>query len=258
MRKIGVCAWVMPQKKEELFTLAANMGLAAISPEYALPPDASIEDVHAWEKELHGLAARHHIELPIVGVNTLGAYGMSKKERFPQVKQCLDLAIPAATEAGALAVHLPSFGPGEIHTGPELEQTIRCLEYALALGERYSIGIGHEAVLPPEWYDVILHYLSSPKFFMLYDNENLSKHRYDEAKIYHRYCESYRHAHIKSSNAATGMPEPLGISAEPALDALAAHGFSGWLLLETDYKRLTDRSIQTNMLRGDIQFLLSR
>lgn len=259
-KKIGICAWNLPFQDEALFEFVKGADLSGISPEFDYEAVHSTAQIEAWCLKWSGPADEYGIELPILGVNTLGLYGMSKKEQFLEVKRILELAILSAAAMKAEGVHLPCFGASAVNSDEELEQTIRCLEYAVTLGEKYQVQIGLESILSEEMYSKILNNIDSPVFYLLYDNENLLHSGQDPTVSYLKYSKVYRHAHIKNSNQESDMPELLSANKEyggvgAVLEQLSNKKFSGWMLLETDYKKLKNKDEMQNMVKADAEFL---
>ena len=172
----GVTQWEAPYQGEELLAWAKKIGLKTVSIEFdskACTDDPSTEEwAIGWRKNLE----KYSLEPSILAINVLCDIGMSRPERETDCMYNISLALKAARAMGAPAVHMPSFFDGWIYNREQLDQTIKCLKYACELGERYGVKIGHEAVLPDEYYDIVLEELKEYEgtLYMLFDNENMS------------------------------------------------------------------------------------
>ena len=260
MNKIGICSWCLPFSGEELFQYVKSAGMSDIRFDFDYEKCKSPESRKAWCDEWIEFARKNDCQYSIMAINILVTYGMSKEENFEEIKKILESAIPAAAAIGVPCVHMPSFINGEIHTEAEFEQTMKCLEYAVELGEKYNVQIGHESVLSDDLNTIILDRIKSPVFFLLYDNENLLRNNLNPVTTYTNFAEIYRHAHLKLSNPETGMSELLANSEEfggisAVLEAMKSRNFSGTIRLETDYKKVNDFDTMDSMIKEDIMFI---
>ena len=257
---IGVTQWEAPYQGEELLAWAKEIGLSTISMEFdskACTDEAATEEwALQWKKDL----TRYGLEPSILAINVLCDIGMSRPEREAECKYNISLALKAARAMGAPAVHMPSFFEGWIESREELDQTIRCLKYACDLGRKYGVKIGHEAVLPEEFYDIVLEELKEYEgtLFMLFDNENMSSRGIDPVPVYRKYAPHYIHAHLK--HGRDGRPYPIAQDdrfggVRGILKAMEEQGFRGWIIFESGYKSAGSPQEAEAILRDDIAFV---
>lgn len=258
----GVTQWEAPYQGEELLAWAKKIGLKTVSIEFdskACTDDPSTEEwAIGWRKKLE----KYGLEPSILAINVLCDIGMSRPERETDCMYSISLALKAARAMGAPAVHMPSFFDGWIYNREQLDQTIKCLKYACGLGERYGVKIGHEAVLPDEYYDIVLEELKGYEgtLYMLFDNENMSSRGIDPVPVYKKYAPKYIHAHLK--HGRDGVPYPIvqdvrfgGV--RNVLKAMDEQGFRGWIIFESSYKSARTPQEAEAILREDMAFVES-
>lgn len=239
MKGLGVCEWSLPYRGEELFDWMSKHGVDNISVGFDYDACQTEESQKAWCGKYQELAKKYGIDFSILALNTLCDYGMNQKEHEETVKDILGKGIKTAALLGAPAVHLPSFGQGEIKSAEELPQVIKMLQYACRLGEQYQIQIGYESPLDVKDLQYVTENVHGETFYMLFDNENVSLRGIDPVALYEAFPDHYIHSHLKAGMAEEDS-RPLATITEfgglkPLAEAMKKHGFDGWIILETDY-----------------------
>lgn len=239
IKRLGVCAWSVPLKGEELFAWLQKQEVGNVSIEFDYDACQTEAGRQTWCQGYRELAERYGVDFSILAVNILCTHGMNKKENEDLVKDILEKAVQTAAFLGAPAIHMPSFVAGEIRSAEELEQVIVILNYACRLGEQYNVQIGYECPMGEEDLGHVLENVSGATFYMLFDNENVSLRGIDPTALYQKYQKWYRHTHLKTASSEKFI-RPLreetsfgGI--RKVMEAMKENGFDGWIISESDY-----------------------
>ena len=263
MKGFGVCAWSVPLEGEELFQWLKENGVQNVSVDFNYDVCKEESGMHEWCASYRSLAEKYGIEISIMAMNVLCKYGMCHKENEEIIRDILKVAFRAAKELGAGAMHLPSFVDGEIHSREELDQTIVCLKTAAALGEEFDFPVGYESPLPAEDVKYVLSQVSGKTFFLLFDNENVSLRGIEPENLYRSTPEMYLHTHLKAGSSKDASLRPLEEEAavgglKPLIAAMKEHGFDGWVISESSYKKEADRAVWEEVFRKDRDFVMAQ
>ena len=259
IRGIGITEWEAPFRDERLCPWAASLGLDTVSMEFDAQRCRDEADARSWALGWKEDLEKNGLVPSILGINVLCSTGMQLAENEEACRRYVELAMYAAYVMNAPCVHLPSFLDGWIENEAQLAQALKIIGYACSLGERYGIETGYESVLWDEGYETVLSDVTSPAFFLLFDNENLSSRGKDPLRAYLRYPELYRHAHFK--HAAQGdRPAPVREDTrfggpDAVIRAMREHGFDGWVILESYYKKAGSVREAEELVRDDLSYL---
>ncbi|SHH45595.1 sugar phosphate isomerase/epimerase family protein [Clostridium grantii] len=243
MVKIGICAWVLPIKEEDVFEFASSIGFQGVDIDLGKNNNGfKLEDKDLQAKYLQ-LAEKYDVEICTLALNTMcdKNYGMSHKENFENVKAVFDIGFKVAKEMGVKTIQIPSFFDGKIEDTQQLEQTIECLKYASYLGEKYDIFVGTENGVSTEDNLIILEKVNSNKLFIYYDTQN--PYRFsalDNVKIAEDLHKYVREIHAKDSFPDGSIELYLGqgdTRFKEAIKVFAENDFNGWIQLESEYKK---------------------
>lgn len=259
LKRFGVCEWSVPLEGEALFAWLGQHGVGNVSIDFDYETCKDEAKRKIWCQERRAFSEKYGVDLSILAINILCTYGMNQKVQETLVKDILEKGIQTAAEVGTPAVHLPSFVNGEIKSREELEQVIVILNYACRLGEKYQVQIGYECPLGAEDLGYLLERVSGENFYMLFDNENVSLRGIDPTALYEKYKKWYKHTHLKTASAEKTI-RPLKEESSfggvrKVMECMKNNGFSGWIIMESDYWKAADQAEWEKILEKDQAFI---
>jgi len=186
-------------------------------------------------------AAEHGIALPSVCPSYLnlrpGLTSPAAAERAA-VAADLERLIEAAADLGAGVILTPFFYDAEIDGEAARERVVAELRELAPAAEAAGVTLALETSLPPEDDRAMLDAIDSPAVGIYYDIGNSTWFGHDPAREFELIGESIAMMHVKDGAGGSGdaMLGAGGVDFSVFVDALAALGYEGWLVLETVHR----------------------
>jgi sugar phosphate isomerase/epimerase len=232
--KIGICEWNIPHTETAArFEWAAQAGLQGL--------EIDLENAGGNESCFRDLSNHWKLELPTLGINACCKHSMCDPAQFGSLRTAFENAVKTATELNIPKLQVPSFCESFINSDADFEQTVQCFQQLCKLTEGTDLIIGTENALSAEKQFELLNRVGSDQLKIYFDTRNaFAMSGLNSAEIletlYPHICE----VHIKDGTD-NGPSQPLGKGNSgffQCLEILKAKNYTGWLLLENDYKTL--------------------
>lgn len=240
--KIGICEWNIPHSETAArFEWAAAAGLQGL--------EIDLENAGGNESRFRELSNQWKLELPTLGINACCSSSMCDPAQAETIRSAFQAAVKTATELNIPKLQVPSFCESFINTDDDFEQTIESFHFLCGLAEGTDLIIGTENALSAEKQLELLDRVGSDRLKIYFDTRNaFAMSGLDSAAIletlYPHICE----VHIKDGTD-NGPSQPLGKGNSgffQCMEILRDKEYTGWLLLENDYKSL--EACQTDIL----------
>lgn len=237
--KYGVCAWSLPGEFEDKMKLIAEIGFDGVSLGYFGKKNNDFLSEKNNREFAKIILSKYQLEFPTLGLNALGATGMSKGEDEIDVFQIMDEAVEIAVDMHVKFLQLPSFGRGDIQSEDELKQTIKCLRYLCEKTLPFDILVGHESVLNEVDCKRVIEEVGYENIFVYYDGGNaVGIEALDPLKVLEETYENIDQLHIKDRHQDMKQPlylgEGLGKVCE-ICEILKKKNYDDWIILESEY-----------------------
>ncbi|MDF7825679.1 sugar phosphate isomerase/epimerase [Pontiellaceae bacterium B12227] len=232
--KIGICEWNIPATGfESRFQWAAEAGLQAV--------EIDLQNAAGHEAQVRACFNHWKLAVPTLGMNACCTYSMCNPADRKTIEAAFEAGIRTALELGIAKLQVPSFAASFIESTDDFNQTVACFQFACRLAENTDLIIGTENALSAEQQLELLNRVGSDRLKIYFDTRNaFAMNNLNSAGIletlYPHLCE----VHIKDG-INNGPACPLGEGNSgffQCLEILKAQNYSGWLLLENDYKTL--------------------
>ncbi|MDF7808455.1 sugar phosphate isomerase/epimerase [Pontiellaceae bacterium B12219] len=233
--KIGICEWNIPHPETApRFEWAAQAGLKGL--------EIDLENAGGNEPRFRELSNHWKLELPTLGINACCKHSMCDPAQLGILKSTFESAVQTAAELNIPKLQVPSFCESFINSDADFEQTVECFRLLCKLAEGTGLIIGTENALSAEKQLELLNRVGSDQLKIYFDTRNafamsgLNSAEILEA-LYPHICE----VHLKDGTD-NGPSQPLGKGNSgffQCLEILKTKNYTGWLLLENDYKTLS-------------------
>lgn len=261
--KIGICIWCVPVAGIEPAVRWASMnGLQGIELDLGDEPDPQSLYRPEIQNQYIELGKRWEMTFPTLGVNVLCQYGMSVGSHHIKAKAAIEKAIEVADTLGIRLVQLPSFFNGKIDSEEGFQNTVECLRYACRQAEGTDILIGSENVLQVQDQFRLMKAVGHPKFNLYFDTRNhFSMKGLCVPPILEQVYRFVQEVHLKDG-VNGGHSTLLGngnSSFFGSLEVLMRRNYTGWMILENDYKEIAfDTGISPEaLIKTDIELITS-
>jgi len=261
--KIGISVWCIPvQGIENRVQWAAQNGLQGI--ELDLGEENNPDSLCRPEIRSQYTELRNHwnVAYPSLAVNVFGSpgHGISGSPNQARTRQAIEKSVEAALALNIPLLQLPSFGTAEINSEGDFQNTVELLRYACRCAEGTELLVGSENILSTADQLRLIEQAGHPKLRLYFDTRNPFHMRgFDVApmleQVYPHVCE----VHVKdglNSDASTLLGK--GNSGFlRSFDVLIQRGYSGWLMLENDYRQIAvdSRISAEDAIKSDIEFI---
>ena len=246
MRKFGVCAWSIPVEGTDVFEFCAKIGLDGVSLNANCDSEHKLllEDKALADKYLN-LAKKYNVEISTLALNVFCHFGMCKKENFEIAKTVFQSVVKVAKYMGIKKIQVPSFVNGYIRTDEELEQTIKCLEFALTLFRGTDIDLGYENALNYEQNMYVYEKFKNERYFVYYDTQNPLRFAGDKNPeiLAEKLMPYIKELHVKDSFEDVNIPLQLGegtTNFNESIQKFIDAKYDGYIIMESEYKKFPD------------------
>lgn len=254
MYYFGVAQWCLDYNGVDAVYRARNLGLSAIQIDVGEPESefflGNLNLQHSYCK----VAEKTGVKITGIAVNSLNYYSMNSPEGSKNARNCWDLiqvAIDAATRMNVDLVFLPSFEKGEIRSQQDLMRTAEVLRKACIYAENSEVLLATENSLGVSGNLDLLGAVGHPKLRILIDSLNPVLWGHNTSTLIKELW-SYicNQIHIKDGvngemgNASLNTGQANLIETVKVIQEL---GFSGYLILENEYREQTDYLIKRDM-----------